>query len=291
MSEPNLQDIHDFLIEIAKKAGEMIVAANPSTITSGSKKNSSDLVTETDQAVEKMVSTTLKEKYPSYEFLGEETYQPGMHLTSAPTFVVDPIDGTVNFVHGYPYVSISLGFTDNKKPLVGVVYNPFTSNLYSAIHGRGAFLNQTTRLPLKESPEPLNGLSNALVAIEWGSDRTGVNWDVKCRTFQKLGEPKEVGGAMVHSMRSLGSAALNLCAVASGTLDVYWEAGCWAWDVAAGWVILEEAGGLMVNGNPDDWKPAVDARKYLAVRPAPEGQNDIIEELWGMVQGRFEYEH
>ncbi|KAI9881634.1 MAG: hypothetical protein M1830_000199 [Pleopsidium flavum] len=290
MGEPNLQEVHDFLIGLAEKAGEMIIAANPSTMTADSKKNSSDLVTETDQAVEKMVSTALKSKYPDYEFLGEETYRPGMHLTASPTFICDPIDGTVNFVHGHPYVCISLGFTVHKTPVVGIIYNPFTSTLYTAIRGRGAFLNQTTRLPLKQTPDPLQGLSNALVAVEWGSDREGVNWDVKTRTFANLGAPRERGGAMVHSLRSLGSAALNLCAVACGTVDVYWEAGCWAWDVAAGWVILKEAGGLVVDGNPGGWEPEVDGRVYLAVRAAPSGQREIVEEFWGQVVGRFEYE-
>lgn len=213
-----------------------------------------------------------------------------MHLTNHPTFICDPIDGTVNFVHGYPYVCISLGFTVSKRPVVGVIYNPFTTTLYSAIKGHGAFLNHNTRLPLKQKPEPLQGLSNALVAVEWGSDREGVNWDVKTKTFARLGMPREEGGAMVHSLRSLGSAALNLCAVACGTMDVYWEAGCWAWDVAAGWVILEEAGGMVVDGNPGGWKPEVDGRKYMAVRAAPSGQREIVEEFWGHVVGRFEYE-
>ncbi len=151
-------------------------------------------------------------------------------------------------------------------------------------------MNRTTRLPLKQKPEPLQGLSRALVAVEWGSDRDGVNWDVKTRTFARLGAPKEAGGAMVHSLRSLGSAALNLCAVACGTMDVYWEGGCWAWDVAAGWVILTEAGGAVVDGNPGGWQPEVDGRTYLAVRAAPSGQREIVEEFWGHVVGRFEYE-
>ncbi|KAI9820378.1 MAG: hypothetical protein M1827_006002 [Pycnora praestabilis] len=290
MAEPDLQAIHDYLIEVAHKAGEMIVAANPSTITADSKKNSSDLVTETDQAVEELVSSTLKKKYPTYEFLGEETYKPGMKLTSAPTFICDPIDGTVNFVHGFPNVCISLGFTISKEPVVGVIFNPFTKMLYTAMKGHGAYMNQQTRLPLKAKPEPLQGLSNALVAMEWGSDRSGNNWDIKWKTFKLLGASKEEGGSMVHSMRSLGSAALNFCAVASGTLDLYWESGCWAWDVAAGWIILKEAGGLVADGNKNNWNPTVDGRSYLAVRAAPEGQKEIVEELWSQVQGRFEYD-
>jgi myo-inositol-1(or 4)-monophosphatase len=226
-------------------------------------------------------------------FHGEETYSPDRPLTDTPTFVVDPIDGTVNFVHGFPSSCISLGFAVERKPVVGVIYNPFTSTLYSAIRGRGAFLNRTTPLPLKqgEQLEALDGLDKALVALEWGSERSGVNWETKIQTFASLGKTREQGGAMVHSIRSLGSAALNICAVASGTIDLYWEGGCWAWDVCAAWVVLAEAGGIMAGGNKGDWGPAIDGRAYLAVRPSPggQGQKEIVEELWSHVHGRLEY--
>ncbi|KAI9836043.1 MAG: hypothetical protein M1819_001654 [Sarea resinae] len=290
MAQPNLQEIHDTLVAVAKKAGEMITGAQPWHSETGEKKNSVDLVTETDQAVEKMVSTTLQSKYPDYSFLGEETYKPGMTLTDAPTFICDPIDGTTNFVHNNPYVSISLGFTIGRTPVVGIVYNPFTKDMYSAIKGQGSYLNQTHRLPLKGAPEPLQGLSKALVAVEWGSDRSGNNYKLKCDTYYKLAGAKSDGGSMVHSLRSLGSAALNLCGVATGRLDMYWEAGCWAWDVAAGWVILTEAGGVMVDAHPGGWEPTVEGRRYFAVRGAPSGQKEVIEELWSQVDGRFKYD-
>lgn len=230
---------------------------------------------------------------PENSFHGEETYSPDHPLTDKPTFIVDPIDGTTNFVHGFPSSCISLGFAIDRKPVVGVVYNAFTSTLYSAIKGQGAFLNRTTPLPLKQGNklEALDGLDKALIALEWGSERSGPNWDIKLKTFASLGKTREAGGAMVHSIRSLGSAALNICAVASGVLDLYWEGGCWAWDVCAGWVILEEAGGIMAGGNKGDWTPAIDGRVYTAVRPSPngKGQKELVEELWSHVPGRLEY--
>lgn len=196
----------------------------------------------------------------------------------------------MNFVHSFPFVCVSLGFAVGRVPTVGVVYNPFTKTLYSAIRGQGAYLNRETRLPLKgDNAEPLSGLDNALISVEWGSDRSGQNFETKIRTFEKLGRSRENGGAMVRSMRSMGSAALNLCAVAEGTLDLYWEGGCWAWDVCAGWVILSEAGGIMADGNPGSWAPRLDGRKYLAVRAAPAGQKEIVEEFWGFIQGRLDY--
>jgi len=222
--------------------------------------------------------------------MGEETYKPGDTLTSAPTFIVDPIDGTTNFVHSYPYVSISLAFAIDKTPQVGIVYNPFTSSLYSAIKGHGAYLTDAThnreRLPLRQ-PERFDGLDKCLVAVEWGSEREGNDYKVKVDTFRRLCAKKDDGGAMVHGIRSFGSAALNLCAVAAGSIDVYWEAGCWAWDVCAGWVVLEETGGRVVDANRGLWSPAVDGRRYLAVRGG-EGQKDIIEEFWSHVEGTIE---
>lgn len=171
-----------------------------------------------------------------------------------------------------------------------MIYNPFTDALYTGIKGHGAFLTDAThdhvRLPLGE-PEALQDLSHCLVAVEWGSDRSGKDYDTKVATFRKLCAAKEDGGAMVHGIRSLGSAELNLCAVASGHLDVYWETGCWAWDVCAGWVIVEESGGMMVGAMKGDWEPSVDQRRYMAVRGG-EGQREIVEEFWGCVEGGIE---
>ena len=139
------------------------------------------------------------------------------------------------------------------------------------------------------------------MAVEWGNEREGNNWDVKTSTFSNLAREKEGtgkaegkaegNGKMVHSLRSLGSAALNCCAVAKGDIDVYWEGGCWAWDIAAGWVVVEEAGGRVLGGNEGEWKAEVDGRRFLVVRGA-EGkgqQEDLVREFWGAVGGRLEY--
>lgn len=223
--------------------------------------------------------------------MGEETYKGGDVLSEKPTFIVDPIDGTTNFFHGNPYMCVSLGLAVEKKPVVGVIYNPFTKQLYTGIKEKGSFLKEEgkekAQLPLRRPAEPLKDLSHCLVAVEWGSDRDGNDYGVKTATFAKLCALKESGGAMVHGIRSLGSAELNLCGVAAGFLDVYWESGCWAWDVCAGWVILEEAGGKMVGCHRGDWEPAVEQRRYMGVRGG-EGQDKIIEEFWGCVQGRVE---
>lgn len=310
-------EILSSLLEVAKRAGTTIINATNSadaTASPNTKKNSADLVTETDKAVEKLISMQLLSKYPTFKFMGEETYKPGTKLDDSPTFIVDPIDGTTNFVHGYPYVSVSLGFAVKKVPTVGVVFNPFTGILYYAVKGEGAWKKvlepsrmaddqpdwrvryEKVKLPIRE-PAPFKGLDGTMVAVEWGSDRSGDNWQTKINTWNRLGRAKEEGGAIVHSARCLGSAALNLCAVAEGHIDIYWEGGCWAWDVCAGWVILTEAGGIMVDGNPPEdgkngnWDIEVTHRKYLAVRAAPSGQNETVREFWSHIEGSMKYDH
>lgn len=148
-----------------------------------------------------------------------------------------------------------------------------------------------TKLPFRSPAPPLQGLDKALVAVEWGNERSGNNWETKTKTFSKLAGDASTGGSMVHSLRSLGSAALNCCAVARGDLDGYWEGGCWAWDVAAGWVIVEESGGRVLGGNQGEWEPKVDGRRYLVVRGAEggKGQKEFIGEFWDSVEGKLEY--
>ncbi|CAK7264481.1 hypothetical protein SEPCBS119000_001009 [Sporothrix epigloea] len=316
MSELDLQAVHDTLVSIAFEAGGMILAADPNNIPQGTKKNTVDLVTEADQAVERMVYARLRADYPTCEFVGEETYVAGeTRVTDAPTFIIDPIDGTTNFVHGYPHACISLGFAVCRKPVVGVVYNPFLDMLYTGIQGKGSYMqrnaaqpipNPKQKLPLAgrgdaQAAPALHGLGTALVGVEWGSDRQGDNFDLKVGVFQRLAAAKNAASlsqqspptAMVHSLRSLGSAALNFCAVAAGQMDCYWEGGCYAWDVCAGWCILSEAGGFVASGNPGNWEPALDSRLYLAVRGAPSGGKELVEEFWSVIgdSGKMVYEH
>jgi myo-inositol-1(or 4)-monophosphatase len=302
MAEIDLLSVKATLIRTALEAGQQILSASSNSPAAlDTKKNSADLVTETDKAVEDFISSALRQKYPSYSFMGEETYVPGQKLGPEPTFIVDPIDGTTNFVHGWPYISVSLGLAVDRESVVGVVYNPFSGRLYHGVKGQGSYLRlvrdaeffgEEQRLPTRP-PAPLNGLDGCIVAIEFGSDRSGPNWHCKTATWARLGASKSEGGAMIHSARALGSAALNLCGVAEGSLDVYWEGGCWAWDVCAGWIILREAGGLIVDGNPGAWEIPITHRKYLAIRGSEggKGQKELVDEFWGFVVGRMEYKH
>ncbi|KAI1001829.1 hypothetical protein K3495_g6375 [Podosphaera aphanis] len=290
MADVDLQEVHDLLVSVAYEAGRIMLLAKPSSSNGahGTKKNSADLVTETDQAVEKHVSKRLLSAYPSFQFIGEETYDFGQQLTDEYTFIVDPIDGTTNFVHGYPAFCISLGVAFKKKPIIGVIYNPSNDELYTAIQGCGAYLQKglatKQRLPLGGA-EPLQGLSSCLIGVEWGSDRTGDNFALKSEVFTKLVASKESGGAMVQSLRYLGSTALSLAAVAAGQLDAFWEGGSWAWDVCAGLCIVKESGGLVTDTNAGQHECELMDRRYFAVRAAPEaqGQKEIVHEFWKLL--------
>lgn len=293
LSHKDLKNIEAVLIDIATQAGSIMVAAEYSIImTAQVKNNTSDIVTVFDKQIEDMAEKRLKEAYLTYSFLGEETSKAGTKLTDTPTFIVDPIDGTLNFTHGVPNCGISLAFTLDKKPVVGVVFNPFRGDMYHAVKGQGAFLTKpatgnTVELPFQQSPRPLPSLNSCLVAIEWGNQRKGPNWALRTSIHNALLTSKDEGGAMCKSVRSNGSAALDFCYVAHGMLDVFWEGGVYSWDVAAGWCILEEAGGIVASANPGDWNPTLEGRLYFAVRNAkPEDQKAVVEELWGMMGDR-----
>ncbi|RDX46717.1 hypothetical protein OH76DRAFT_813250 [Lentinus brumalis] len=260
LTQTELQAILNYTVALAREAGLLILEGSAKIRSSGAadeKKNSVDLVTEYDVAVERLVKNRLSEKYPDFKFIGEESFAAGSRpeLTDEPTFCVDPIDGTTNFIHGFPYACISLGLIYLKRPVLGVIYNPFLNQLYSAILGGGAYLEQASlpaiRLPLADPPRPLPSLSQALIGIEWGSDRSLEMVEKKGESFKRLaGDPATgvVKGKMAHSLRSLGSAALNYALVAQGGLDIYWEIGTWPWDICAGVIIAQEAGCFVAGG-------------------------------------------
>ncbi|KAI9283312.1 hypothetical protein BY458DRAFT_448759 [Sporodiniella umbellata] len=286
--ENKVQEYHDFAIRLAQDAGAMIKSALDTRMSGASvntielkKDNPSDLVTETDKAVEEFIKAQIHRVYPDHRFIGEETMASGekTEFTDDPTWIIDPIDGTTNFIHGYPFVAVCIGLTIQKIPSVGVVFNPLLNELYSAMRGRGAFLNRTQPLPLFR-PAPLTDLGDCLIATEMGSDRTDVVIQAKIGAMLEMMRKKSDSpkAAEAHSIRTTGSAALNLCMVAKGAIDVYWEVGCWEWDVAAAMVIVTEAGGLVLEGHNDktDHQPAnIFCRKYLAIRSAPNKDSQI----------------
>ncbi|XP_066582599.1 inositol monophosphatase 1 isoform X2 [Prorops nasuta] len=202
-----------------------------------------DLVTEWDQKVEKLIIDGISSKYFDHKFIGEEGVGgTKIQLTETPTWIIDPIDGTMNFVHGMPHSCISVALVVNKITEIGIVYNPFIEQLFTARRGKGAFLNGG---PIKVSTE--KELAKALVMIEFGTSRDPAKMDAVLKNVTHL-------TPLVHGIRCLGSAALNGCMVALGAAEIYYEFGIHCWDIAALDLIVREAGGVTIDpaGGPFD---------------------------------------
>lgn len=304
----DLKEVYEFTIKVAEEAGSILLKSSHSRTSSDHKlkQNSVDIVTEVDEAVEAFIKKEVLSKYPTHKFVGEESYgkdepKDRYIIGNEPTWCVDPLDGTVNFVHMFPMVCTSIAFLIDGKPVVGVINAPFLNQTFSAYKGGGAWLNKSTKLPILDPipPFPQESPKGLLFSCEWGKNRD-YNGDLKLKieSFINMAKKNE-GGGMVHGVRSLGSAALDMAFIAMGSTDIFWELGCWEWDIAAGVILVEESGGLVTNGNPPldhelaDIGPAhLGSRQYLAIRAttsdnlnetARESQERIVREVWKRV--------
>lgn len=239
---------------IAREGGATILKAFNENKTVMLKSASTDLVTETDQKVEKFIIESFKNEFPTHSFIGEESAAAGVktELTDNPTWIIDPLDGTTNFVHRFPFVAVSIALAIDKKPVVGVVYNCILNEMYTAIDGQGAFKNGQ---PISCSKQ--TEISTALIGTEFGSSRADEIMAVILENMRKLASYPNPA----HSIRCLGSAALNMCAVACGAMDAYFESGIHVWDIAAGYVIVRAAGGTVLS--PDGSELDIMSRRVL----------------------------
>ncbi|KAG5883505.1 hypothetical protein JTB14_013932 [Gonioctena quinquepunctata] len=238
MSESDVDLFYDAVLSLTNKAGELISVKVSERNKSVQKKSSEiDLVTETDQAVEKLLINGLSKQFPDHKFIGEESVSEGSQcvLTDDPTWIIDPIDGTMNFVHAFPHSCVSIALFINKKPEIAIIFNPVLKQLFSARKGKGAFLNGD---PIKVSDK--TSLENALLMLEFGTSRDPEKRKVIFENIQIL-------MPQVHGLRALGSAALNMAMVACGAADAYFEFGIHIWDIAAGELIVTEAGGVIID--------------------------------------------
>ncbi|XP_047698199.1 inositol monophosphatase 1 isoform X3 [Prionailurus viverrinus] len=167
MADP-WQECMDYAVTLARQAGEVVREAIKNEMNVMVKSSPADLVTATDQKIEKMLLSSIKEKYPSHSFIGEESVAAGEKsvLTDSPTWIIDPIDGTTNFVHRFPFVAVSIGFTVNKKMEFGVVYSCLEDKMYTGRKGKGAFCNgQKLQVSQQEGSEVLE--QQLLICALW----------------------------------------------------------------------------------------------------------------------------
>jgi myo-inositol-1(or 4)-monophosphatase len=190
-----------------------------------------DLVTEVDEQAERAIQKILLGAFPTHGMLAEEGgWHPGEEDAR---WIVDPLDGTTNYAHGLPIFCVSIALERAGEMVLGIVHDPMREEMYVAQRGGGATLNDEP-ISVSDTDEP----NRALIATGFPYDR------------DKMPEALDLFGrfaALTRGMRRLGSTALDLCYVASGRLDGYYERGIWAWDIAAGSLILEEAGGKVTD--------------------------------------------
>lgn len=226
-------------IDIVTRAGAIQLERRESGFRV-SKKSEIDLVTEVDLECERMCRAVLAERFPDHDVLAEEMGAGAAHgPASRWRWVFDPLDGTTNYAHGLPIFCSSLGLEIDGRAEVGAVYDPTRRELFTAERGGGAYLNGR-RLTVSETPR----LIDALLV-------TGFPYDVHTQS----GDLVELFGAFLgraRAVRRLGSAALDLCYVAAGRFEAFWEQHLKPWDVAAGALIVEEAGGRVtgMDGSP-----------------------------------------
>jgi len=226
-------------IEAAREAGEMLRAEfdRPKKI---SYKGEVDIVTESDRRSEAAIVVRLRRHFPEHAIIAEE----GSNSDAAGSrycWHVDPLDGTTNFAHGYPCFAVSIGLTEDGEPVAGAVFNPVANELFCAARGEGAYLNGK---PIRVSS--VEKLAHSLVATGFPTHqrKRSANmeyyWEFTLRS---------------HGVRRDGSAALDLCSVACGRFDAFWEFRLNSWDTAAGMLLVREAGGTVSDLAGQAYRP------------------------------------
>ncbi|XP_075069381.1 inositol monophosphatase 2 [Mixophyes fleayi] len=239
------QECMDTAVQLALRSGQVVRKALMEEKRVSTKTSVVDLVTETDHFVEELIISALREKFPSHRFIGEESTSAGSKcvLTESPTWIIDPIDGTCNFVHRFPPVAVSIGFAVNRELEFGVIYHCTEEKMYTGRRGRGAFCNQE-RLHVTKG----TGIRNSLILTDIGPKRDPAT----LKLF--LGNMERLLKFQAHGIRVIGSATLALCYIASGAADGFYQYGLHCWDLAAATVIIREAGGCVIDtsGGPLD---------------------------------------
>ena len=224
--------LSEFAQSVAREAGGLL-KSRVGKIKSVDYKSAYNIVTDVDKASEELIVRTIKATYPEDGFLAEESGEE-LSRKSKRRWIIDPLDGTTNYTHSYPFFSVSIGVEEDGLMVLGVVYNPMADEMFVAVRGGGAYLNGE-----KLAVSKVDSLDNSLLATGFPPDTLN-NMNNNMESFTYL-------TSHCHGVRRDGSAALDLCFVASGRLDGFWERKLAPWDVAAGSLIVEEAHGQVTN--------------------------------------------
>ncbi|XP_033339708.1 inositol monophosphatase 1 [Megalopta genalis] len=268
ISNEELDLCYDFGLKLAAEAGEIIEDAIQGVKNIETKAGDWDLVTQYDKKVEETVINSIAKKFPKHKFIGEETVSSTNslpELTDEPTWIIDPIDGTTNFVHSFPFTCVSIALSVNKELEIGVVYNPVLKQLFTARKGSGAFLNGK---PIKSSK--VEQLEHSLLCLEASYATIESIRDIV------LGR-MEAFVSVAHGIRTMGSAALTLCYVAMGAAEAYHCDNLMPWDVAAGVLIIREAGGVVIDTSGGEFN--VSLPKVIAA-----GNRNVAVELVKLIK-------
>jgi len=241
LDQQNLQNLLDVATESVLAAGAVLEDLYGNLKAIAEKGRPGDLVTEADKKAESIILDIIARHCPDHAILAEESGYLGDQTANPYLWAIDPLDGTTNYAHGYPVACVSVGLMIEGIPQVGAIYNPFRQELFRGAKGLGATLN---RRPIQVSQT--TSLEKSLLVSGFAYDRRET-LDNNYAEFCHLTH-------LTQGVRRSGSAALDLADVACGRLEGYWERGIKAWDIVAGVVILEEAGGMVTSydNNPLD---------------------------------------
>lgn len=249
-------------VRAARNAGDLIARSAESAGTLKiNQKSKNDFATEVDRMAEQEIIRVIKNAYPEHAILAEES---GTHKGNDNIWIIDPLDGTTNFIHGFPVYAVSIALQVKGKIVLGVVYDPLRDELFTAERGGGAMLNNRRIRVTQQS-----GLKGALIGTGFPF-KNPQHLDAYLAMFRTLHSDSA-------GVRRAGAAALDLAYVAAGRLDGFWEIGLHPWDMAAGVLLIKEAGGVITDftfgenyletGNVITGNPKMHQVMYQAIEP------------------------
>lgn len=257
LKRSELVEIRRVAAEVAEEAGKLLMSYYRKRLNVREKAKSS-LVTQADLESEALIRRRLEKHFPDFQFLGEESGEVGEHERRAPTWHVDPLDGTTNFVHGFPMFCVSIGLAVNDEPVVGVIHIPTLGETFAAAKGAGATLNgERIRVSKRKT------LGESLLTTGFAYSRDVRQLKPAIRSFQ-------AAHLEARAVRRPGAAAIDLAYVAAGVFDGFWERNLSSWDICAGAILVREAGGKVTgyDGGPFELRGREVLATNGAVHPA-----------------------